>query len=186
MTMNEIRELLEYDAWATRQLLEAAATLGSTTTVPGNGAPADATWTRDLNGALRTSLRQQLVHLVITVDTYRAMLQGKEPPEERAEEFAEPAAALSSFHEAVCERMSALLDQLPDESLNTVTPWHKNEHTLHVSPAEVLRHVVNHGTYHRGQVAALLKLQGVEFPRPITSPGKTDAMLLLHYQVTPE
>ncbi len=69
MTKNDIRELLEYDAWATRQLIEAAATVGST-----------AAWTHDLNGTPLTSLRQQLVHLVITVDTYRALLQGKEPP----------------------------------------------------------------------------------------------------------
>ena len=52
--MNEIRELLEYDAWATGQILEAVTTLGSA--VPGSAA----SWTRDLNGPL-TSLRQQLV-----------------------------------------------------------------------------------------------------------------------------
>ena len=150
MTINEIRELLEYDAWATRQLMEAAATLGSSA------------WTRDLNGP-RTSLRQQLVHLVTTVDTYRALLQGQEPPQERPEEFAEPV-ALASFHDAVRERMNALLSELPGEALNTVALWHKKESVLRVSPAEVLRHVVNHGTYHRGQVAALLKLHGVDYP----------------------
>jgi uncharacterized damage-inducible protein DinB len=150
MTMNEIRELLEYDAWATRQLMEAATTLGGSA------------WTRDLNGP-RTSLRQQLVHLVITVDTYRAVLQGQEPPQERPEEFAEPA-ALAPFHDAVRQRMNALLNQLPHDALNTVALWHKKGDILHVSPAEVLRHVVNHGTYHRGQVAALLKLHGVDFP----------------------
>jgi uncharacterized damage-inducible protein DinB len=48
--------------------------------------------------------------------------------------------------------------------LNTVSEWHKKEYTLHVSPAEVLCHVVNHGTYHRGQIYALLKLQSVDFP----------------------
>ena len=45
--------ILEYDAWATGQILEAATTPGSTA------------WTRDLNGP-RTSLRQQLVHLSIS------------------------------------------------------------------------------------------------------------------------
>ncbi len=154
--MNEIRELLAYDAWATGQILEAVTTLGGV--APGGAA----SWTRDLNGP-RTSLRQQLVHLVITVDTYRALLQGKEPPQERPEEFAEPA-ELAAFHDAVRERMNALLSELPREALNTVAPWHKKQDTLLVSPAEVLRHVVNHGTYHRGQVAALLKLHGIDFP----------------------
>ncbi len=150
MTMDEIRDLLEYDAWATRQILQAAATIGS------------AAWRRDLNRP-RTSLRQQLVHLVITVDTYRAVLQGQGPPQERPEEFAE-AAALVPFHDAVRERMNALLNELPYDALNTVAQWHKEEDILHVSPAEVLCHVVNHGTYHRGQVAALLKLHDVDFP----------------------
>ena len=152
MTLDEIRELLEYDAWATRQMLEASARLGTEA------------WTRDRDGAPRTSLRQQLVHLVITVDTYRAVLQGREPPEERPEAFAGPA-ALASFHEAVRGRVNALLDELPgDDALDTAALWRKGEHTLRVSPAEVLRHVVNHGTYHRGQVAALLKLHGVDYP----------------------
>lgn len=150
MTINEIRDLLEYDAWATQQLIQAAATLGS------------AAWTHDLNGP-RTSLRQQLVHLVITVDTYRALLQDQDLPAERPEEFTEPT-ALAGFHEAVRERVKALLNGLPQESFNTVARWQKQDATLHVSPAEVLRHVVNHGTYHRGQVAALLKLHGVDFP----------------------
>ena len=43
MTIDEIRDLLEYDAWAPRQLLEAAATLGSA-----------AAWARDLDGTPRT------------------------------------------------------------------------------------------------------------------------------------
>jgi len=150
MTVNEIRELLEYDAWATRQLMEAAATVDS------------AAWMRDMNGP-RTSLRQQLVHLVTTIDTYHAMLQKRELPEERPEEFAEPA-ALASFHETVRERLNALLDEMSPDALNTVAEWRKHGSTLHISPAQVLRHVVNHGTYHRGQVAALLKLHGVDFP----------------------
>jgi len=104
-----------------------------------------------------------LVHLVITVDTYRALLQGKEPPQERPEEFAEPA-ELAAFHDAVRGRMNVLLDELPPKALDTVALWRAKQDTLLVSPAEVLRHVVNHGTYHRGQVAALLKLHGVDFP----------------------
>ena len=153
-SIDEIRDLLEYDAWATRQFIEAVTTSGSVAAVA---------WTRDLNGAPRTSLRQQLAHLVITVDTYRALLQGKEPPPEQPEQFAEPA-ALADFHNAVQERMNALLSELPHDALDTVALWHKKQDTLLVSPAEVLRHVVNHGTYHRGQVAALLKLHGVDFP----------------------
>ena len=73
--MNEMRDLLAYDAWATGQILEAVTTLG--------GAAPDSTaaaWTRDLNGAPRTSLRQQLVHLVITVDTYRACCKARSRP----------------------------------------------------------------------------------------------------------
>ena len=155
-TINEIREMLAYDAWATGQILQAVTTLGST--APGSAA----SWTRDWNGP-RTSLRQQLVHLVITVDTYRALLQGREPPREQPEQFAQPA-ALAAFHDAVQERVNALLNELPHDSLDTLAPWHKKQDTLLVSPAEVLRHVVNHGTYHRGQVAALLKVHGVDFP----------------------
>ena len=154
-TINEIREQLEYDAWATGQFIEAVTASGS--------AAAAAAWTRDWNGAPRTSLRQQLAHLVITVDTYRALLQGKEPPQEQPEEFAQPA-ALAAFHDAVRERMNALLNELPRDALDTVAPWRKKQDTLLVSPAEVLRHVVKHGTYHRGQVGALLKMHGVYFP----------------------
>lgn len=124
MTANEMRELLEYDAWATRKMLEAAATLSNLE------------WARDLNGP-RTSLRQQLVHLAVTVDTYRAMLQHQELPQEQPEAFAEPA-SLAAFHDAVRERMSILLNELSPEALNTVREWHKRQSTLHVAPADVL------------------------------------------------
>ena len=149
MTINEIRELLEYDAWATRQLLDAA-----------QGLSAEA-WARDLGGP-HTSVRQQFVHLVCTVDHYRALLQGRAPAEERPEAFPIPATLLS-YDATVRQRMNALLDELSPDVLNRVSELKKKEGVLHVSPADVLRHVVNHGTYHRGQAAALLKLHGVDF-----------------------
>ena len=59
----------------------------------------------------------------------------------------------------------ALLPTLTPERLATPqTLRRRNGQTATLPPWAVLRHVVNHATYHRGQVASKLKAFGVEQP----------------------
>jgi uncharacterized damage-inducible protein DinB len=53
---------------------------------------------------------------------------------------------------------------LTPERLNTVLTLRRRGRTATLPPWAMLRHIVNHSTYHRGQVAAKLKRFGIEQP----------------------
>lgn len=47
-----------------------------------------------------------------------------------------------------------------DDSNASITVEHPRYGTLETSVAELVQHVVNHGTYHRGNITAMLRQQG--------------------------
>jgi uncharacterized damage-inducible protein DinB len=57
-----------------------------------------------------------------------------------------------------------LLPRLTPERLTTPQTYSRRGRTAVLPPWVVLRHVVNHSTYHRGQVASKLKRFGIEQP----------------------
>ena len=61
-------------------------------------------------------------------------------------------------------RFEELQPTLTPERLNTVVTLRRRGRTATLPPWAMLRHIVNHSTYHRGQVAAKLKRLGVEQP----------------------
>jgi uncharacterized damage-inducible protein DinB len=61
-------------------------------------------------------------------------------------------------------RFEELRPALTPERLNTVLTLRGRGWTLTLPPWAMLRHIVNHSTYHRGQVASKLKRFGIEQP----------------------
>ena len=143
-----IAGLLEYDLWATSQALGPTAMLSNEQFV------------REFSGDL-SSVRQQSVHLVSVSNRYRARIMGEPVPDVQSDSFSCPA-DVAAYAQDVAERMremAALLtaDRLAEEIR------HETKRGVFVQTVEqTLFHVVNHGTYHRGQIACLLKLHGVE------------------------
>lgn len=150
MKLQEIRTLLDYDAWATRQMLDAASALP----------PQE--FGHDF-AASRSSLRQQCSHLVATVDNYRRALQNDEPLKPAEPDLATAQEAIAA-HTQVLKRLNAYLGTLSPAALNEVPKGADGRETFAIARCEVLRHVVNHSTYHRGQIAFLLKLHNADFP----------------------
>jgi len=148
--VEEIRSLFEYDEAATRQLLEVVAQL------------TPEQFTREFGGKA-TSIRQQFAHLVSVMDRYRARLAQEAVPDVQPEQFSSPVDLLI-YETDVRQRMNTFLSGLTDGDLDVMGEQVTRRGTLRASCGEVLRHVVNHSTYHRGQIAMLLKLAGVDFP----------------------
>ncbi|MEJ8545794.1 DinB family protein [Brevibacillus borstelensis] len=66
---------------------------------------------------------------------------------------------LEQLFRAVSDKYRQFLDSLPD--LNAVNAYrHPQYGTLEARHSDILQHVVNHGTYHRGNIAAMLRQQG--------------------------
>ncbi|NQX46084.1 DinB family protein [Paenibacillus tritici] len=57
------------------------------------------------------------------------------------------------------EQFHDLMERTPDPD-QAMTIVHPSYGSLHTCFSDILRHVVNHGTYHRGNVTAMLRQQG--------------------------
>jgi uncharacterized damage-inducible protein DinB len=153
MTLQDLKTLLDYHYWARDRVLDAAAAL------------APEQFTRDL-GSSFTSVRDTLVHAYSAEWAWHARWQGQSPtaplPFDRFPDVARLRSAwanqegltrafLSSLGEAGINRRFeyALLNGAPGASVFS----------------QMLQHVVNHASYHRGQVTTMLRQLGAAPPK---------------------
>ncbi len=145
MTPKEIRALYEYDAWANGKLLQAAAAL------------TDEQFTRGL-GSSFSSVRDTLAHIMGAQWVWLERWQGRTP---RGLPPAGEFRSLSSLGERWTEIEAKLLQfiaRLKAKEIAAPRPYTTTEGKKFKNPLwQQLQHVVNHGTYHRGQVTTMLR-----------------------------
>lgn len=148
MTADEVRTLYAFNRWATGRLLDAARRL----------TPQD--FTRDLGTSYR-SVRGTLVHLVWAEWIWLRRWRGESPKQVFAqEEFADAEAVASRWREVEREQR-AFLDGLTDDRLPVRLAYENLQGERWEYPLlHMLQHVVNHSSYHRGQVVTLLRQLG--------------------------
>lgn len=157
MTKDDIRLLYEYDRWANNRVLHAASAL------------ATEQFTRDLGGGFR-SVRGTLVHILggewgwlaywKTPCPSAASLVGLWDRHDtlfRPDAF--PNLTTLRLKWADVEREQAeFISGLTDEDLSRIVPFR----STHVRLEHLLQHAANHSTYHRGQVALMMREVGAE------------------------
>lgn len=148
MTPEEARRLIAYHGWARERMLDAIAGLD------------DAAYRRDL-GTSFGSVHGTLVHLYGADEVWYERWTGGAPlglpPVERFPDFAAVRAAWSRLD----PRMRAFVGGLDADGLaRSLTYRAFNGQQATVSYTQMLQHVVNHGSYHRGQVTTLLRQLG--------------------------
>lgn len=144
-----VRQLFDYDAWATARLLEAMEPLSPEQFV------------QEFAGDL-SSVRQQFTHLLSVTDRYRARLAQDTVPDVSPESFA-TVQDLVTYEAQMRGRLNGFIDSLTEADLSQVQEHQTRRGIYRASLEQTLQHMVNHATYHRGQVACLLKLHGVDF-----------------------
>jgi uncharacterized damage-inducible protein DinB len=152
MNREDIQLLYEYDRWANKRVLQAASALS-----------ADA-FTRDLGGSF-CSVRHTLVHII--GGEWIWLAYWRKPPQSPAEltdlktrrdalfnpkAFPSVAEVRSKWSEIEKEQTD-FVDQVTDELLEKMLPFR----TTQVRLAHLMQHVANHSTYHRGQVALMMR-----------------------------
>ena len=153
MNLEDLRILLDYHYWARDRLLAAVEPLTAEQ------------FTRDMGNSFK-SVRDTLVHIYAAEWAWHSRWQGNSPkallPSDRFPDLAALRGAWRE-HEA---KMRAFLESLGGSGIERVFGY-----TL-LSGQEatsvfwhMLQHVVNHASYHRGQVTTLLRQLGAAPPK---------------------
>jgi uncharacterized damage-inducible protein DinB len=151
----ELDTYLAYDRWANHRLLQAAGAL-----------PAEA-FSRDLRASFG-SVRGTLLHILWGEWGWlRHWQEGTFIPEFPLEDFPTIAALEASWAELE-QAQRAFVAGLTDEALRGQHAVDEHTYTL----GELIHHLLNHSTYHRGQVVVLLRQLG-------HTPPDTDFRLFL-------
>lgn len=147
------QKLYEYQVWANSQLFNHLEQL------PEEAFHAEVT-------SVFPSVSQTFGHMYIFEQLYLAVLS--EIPNEQifpqiavwtAEVQGKSVSEMRRLFAGVAEQFRDLLRRTPDPD-KAMMIEHPKYGRLNTHFSEILRHVVNHGTYHRGNVAAMLRQQG--------------------------
>ncbi len=157
MRLSDIRYLFEYDRWATRRVLAALDGID------------EATWSAP-NAIGELGLGEILVHQLGAQGRWRIGLSGGSERYQPEREPLPTIAELRSRWEGEWQALDAWLDRLDDAVLDQT-----NDEGI--SLWQALTHVVNHGTQHRSEAAALLTAAGA-------SPGELDMIFFAEEHAT--
>jgi uncharacterized damage-inducible protein DinB len=150
MSPEDIRQLYDYNAWANHRAIDAAAAL------------TPEQFTKPL-GSSFASVRDTLAHIHGGEWIWLERFQGRSPASlPDASQFAN----LSSLRERWLEHEAQLLGfvrGLTQADLDRVMEYKTLKFGVYRNPLwQSMQHLVNHGTYHRGQVTTLLRQLGAQ------------------------
>ena len=138
MTVEDVLTLVDYHYWARDRLLEACVQLTS------------AQFTRDLSGSF-SSVRDTLVHLYTADWAWHLLWQGQSPTDPPAADSFPDLASVRSAWQDQESKVRSFVTNLGEKGIGGFWPR--------------LLHLVNHASYHRGQVTMMLRQLGVDAPK---------------------
>ena len=146
----EMMSLYKYNAWADRRALEAASALNREQ------------FTKPM-GSSFSSVRDTLTHIYGVEWLWLERFQGRSPsaiPDDP--EFADIAKLKASWA-AFEMRLLNFVRGLTQEELDRVMEYKTMKYGVYRNPLwQSMQHLVNHGTYHRGQITTMLRQLGAQ------------------------
>jgi uncharacterized damage-inducible protein DinB len=153
MNLQDLRTLLDYHYWARDRVLAAVEPL------------TPEQFNRDLGNSFR-SVRDTLAHTYAAEWAWHSRWNGVSPTALLPPDLFPDVAELRRLwveHEA---KMRSFVDGLGEEGIGRVIEYKLLSGAPGKSPFwQMLQHVVNHASYHRGQVTTMLRQLGAEPPK---------------------
>jgi uncharacterized damage-inducible protein DinB len=166
MTIDDLRTLLDYHYWARDRALEAADRL------------TPEQFTRDLGGSFR-SVRDTLVHTYGAEQNWCLRWHGTSPTRLASPDGFPDVAALRTAWNDLEQQVRGFLESLGDGGIARVFEYKMLDGRPGATPFwQMLQHVVNHASYHRGQVTTMLRQMGV-------APGRSMDMIAFYREQAP-
>lgn len=153
MNMQDIRALLDYHYWARDVILEAVGRLDSEQ------------FTRPIESSF-ASVRDTLVHLYGAESVWYQRWMGEAGPTMARPDGFPDLESLRRAWSRLEGDVRALVERLGEEGLaRRFTYKAMTGESASAVLWQMIQHVVNHGSYHRGQVTTMLRQLGAEPPR---------------------
>ncbi len=150
MTPDQMRTLYDYNAWANRRSLGAAALL-----LPDQ-------FVRPM-GSSFGSVRDTLAHIYGAEALWLERFQGRSPSSLPAASQFPDAVELREKWSELESRLLSFVKGLTQADLERVMEYQTLKFGVYNNPLwQSMQHLVNHGSYHRGQVTTLLRQLGAE------------------------
>ena len=161
MNLQDLRTLLDYHYWARDRLLEAIDPL------------TPEQFNRDLGSSFK-SVRETVVHIYAAEWAWHARWTGESPASlMKSDPFPDVAAVRRAWMEHEV-KMRAFVEDLGEAGLTRAFEYKLLSGQPGSTPFwQMLQHVVNHASYHRGQVTTMLRQLGA-------APGKSMDMIAFY------
>jgi uncharacterized damage-inducible protein DinB len=155
MNASDLHTMLDYHYWARDRVLDAIAPL------------APDQYNRDLGSSFK-SIRETLTHTYAAEWAWHSRWQGVSPTALLPPDQFQDVAALRQAWDELEAKMRAFVDGLGDEGSARIVEYKLLNGQPGASPIwQMLQHVVNHASYHRGQVTTMLRQIGAAPPKPL-------------------
>jgi uncharacterized damage-inducible protein DinB len=150
MTPEEIQVLYAYDGWANSRILEACSALSAEQ------------FTRNIVSSF-PSVRDTLAHMAGAQWIWTERFNGRPTASLPKADGYPDITSLRAWWTRVQADLFAFVGKLSPVDLERSFEYRDTKGNAHRSVyREVLQHLVNHGTYHRGQITTLLRQVGAE------------------------
>lgn len=150
MTPELTRQLFDYNAWSNQRVLEAAEQLS------------DEQFTKPL-GSSFSSVRDTLMHICGAEWIWLERFHGRSPSSIPNNSDVQTLTALREHWRPQTEQLLSFVNGLTQNELDCVFEYKTINFGVYKNPLwQSLQHLANHGTYHRGQVATLLRQLGAK------------------------
>ena len=159
MNKQDILILFKYNQWANAKILKAAANITQDQFLADSSFP-------------HGGLRDTLVHTLFGELIYRSHWEGLSLPGRLKPEEFPTFESLRTRWFVEETRLMAFIEDLTDEKLNDYFEYLSTKGSYQIMLWQVMTHVVNHGTQHRSEAAAMLTDFG-------HSPGDLDMIYFL-------
>jgi uncharacterized damage-inducible protein DinB len=155
MTLQDLRTMLDYHYWARDRLLAALDTLSPEQL------------TRDLGSSFK-SIHETMVHTYAAEWAWHSRWHGSSPTALLpADQFPDLASIRNAWQELE-GKMRRFVDGLGDDGVERVHDYTLLSGQAGSTPLwQMLQHVVNHASYHRGQVTTMLRQLGAAPAKPM-------------------
>lgn len=152
MTLQDLRTLLDFHYWARDRVLDAAVNL------------TPEQFTRDLGSSFE-SVRDTLVHLYSADWSWYHLWHGAFPTSMPTSDQYPVLDALRDAWMAHESRVRTFVDSLAEADVQRVVEFRLPSGSTSAFPiGHMVQHVVNHGTYHRGQLTTMFRQLHAEPP----------------------